>query len=130
MIHTTENSTANQPGAPNYKAKLDEAALGAKNPPEQGEGSGIIDKGACSECSNSVKLERQLTGRWPAVSQYIPVVGKMLGKETEKEQEQSPAGSTLSGPPERTKHDTQIEEFIKDQHLSKKVAEPQEPREM
>ncbi|KAK3308142.1 uncharacterized protein B0T15DRAFT_490738 [Chaetomium strumarium] len=106
MIHTTENSTANQPGAPDYKAKLDEAASGAKNPANEGEGSGIIDK----------------------VSQYVSVVGKMLGKEPE--QEQTPTESTPSAPPERTKHDTQIEEFIRDQHLSRKVAEPEEPQDM
>ncbi|KAK4238713.1 hypothetical protein C8A03DRAFT_33243 [Achaetomium macrosporum] len=105
MLETAENKAPNQPGAPDYKAKLDEAASGAKNPPQEGESSGIIDK----------------------VSQYVPVIGKMLGKE--REQEQSPAESRPSGPPVRTKHDTQIEEFIKDQHLSKKVVEPEEPRE-
>ncbi|KAJ4302181.1 hypothetical protein N0V88_002317 [Collariella sp. IMI 366227] len=91
---------------PDYKAKLDEAAERVKSPPQQDQNSGIIDK----------------------VSQYVPAaVGKMLGKE-EKEAEPSPE-TRPSGPPNRPHHDTQIEEFIKDQHQSKTVIGIEHPVE-
>jgi hypothetical protein len=62
------------------------------------------------------------------VSQYVPAVGKMLGRqEKEPEPEPSPTGKNASGPPERPDHDTQIEEFIKDQHRSKQVVAIEEP---
>lgn len=51
-----------------------------------------------------------------AVSQYIPAVGKVLG--TEKKEDVS-ASQPPSGPPDRPHHDTQIEEFVRDQHRSK-----------
>jgi len=52
----------------------------------------------------------------------------MLGsQENQQEAEPSPVGKNLPGPPERPKHDTQIEEFLKDQHHSKKVVGIDEP---
>ena len=52
----------------------------------------------------------------------------MLGsQENQPEAEPSPVGKNLPGPPERPKHDTQIEEFLKDQHHSKKVVGIDEP---
>lgn len=57
---------------------------------------------------------------WPRhpVSQYVPAVGKVLGT-GEKEDKSSSEETKVPGPPERPHHDTQIEEFIKDQHRSK-----------
>jgi hypothetical protein len=43
------------------------------------------------------------------------------GQEKQPEREVSPAGKEMPGPPNRPEHDTQIEEFIRDQHRSKKV---------
>lgn len=108
---------------PDYKAKLDEAAERVKSPPQQDQNSGIIDKGKFPDW-------RDFNG--PAndfsVSQYVPAaVGKMLGKE-EKEAEPSPE-TKPSGPPNRPHHDTQIEEFLKDQHKSKTVIGIEHPVE-
>lgn len=50
----------------------------------------------------------------------------MLGSQNELEREQSPAKKP-PGPPDRPIHDTQIEEFIKDQHHSKEVVGVEEP---
>lgn len=52
------------------------------------------------------------------VSQYVPAVGKVLGTD-QKEEGASRDENKIPGPPERPHHDTQIEEFIKDQHRSK-----------
>lgn len=52
------------------------------------------------------------------VSQYVPAVGKVLGTD-QKDGEASRDENKIPGPPERPHHDTQIEEFIKDQHRSK-----------
>lgn len=57
---------------------------------------------------------------WPGhpVTQYVPAVGKVLGTDG-KEDESLKEETKIPGPPERPHHDTQIEEFIKDQHRSK-----------
>ena len=52
------------------------------------------------------------------MSQYVPAVGKALGTD-QKEDTASREETKVPGPPERPRHDTQIEEFIKDQHRSK-----------
>jgi hypothetical protein len=49
------------------------------------------------------------------VAQYVPAVGKLLQHE-KKEVEQEV--KTTDGPPLRPHHDTQIEEFVRDQHRS------------
>lgn len=51
------------------------------------------------------------------VSQYVPAVTKILGKETEGKKP-SPEPKAISGPPDRPDHDPQIEEFVRDQHKS------------
>jgi hypothetical protein len=51
----------------------------------------------------------------------------MLGSQNELEREQSPANKNPPGPPDRPVHDTQIEEFIRDQHRSKEVVGIEEP---
>ncbi|KAK2602528.1 hypothetical protein N8I77_009050 [Diaporthe amygdali] len=48
------------------------------------------------------------------------VIGQVVEKGTDKKEEESSVdNSKVPGPPERPHHDTQIEEFIKDQHRSK-----------
>lgn len=94
----TLQGDANTP--PTYKEQLDEAAIKVKNPRNGANEGGVVDQ----------VVEK--------VSQYVPAVGKVLGKD----QKEDPASQELKvpGPPERPHHDTQIEEFIKDQHSSKK----------
>lgn len=53
------------------------------------------------------------------MSQYVPAVGKVLGTDAKTESTSSALGETIPGPPERPHHDTQIEEFVRDQHRSK-----------
>ncbi|KAG8158930.1 hypothetical protein KVR01_011373 [Diaporthe batatas] len=89
---------ANTP--PTYKEQLDEAAIKVKNPQNSENEGGVIGQ----------VVEK--------VSQYVPAVGKVLGKDQKEDlASQEPK---VPGPPERPHHDTQIEEFIKDQHSSKK----------
>jgi hypothetical protein len=59
------------------------------------------------------------------VSEYVPAVGKLLGKE-EKKPEQKVEEVKPSGLPERPHHDTQIEEFVRDQHRSKAIQDDTE----
>lgn len=68
----------------------------------------------------NVGIHSTLIDMWPnpTVSQYVPAVGKVLGT-AEKKEESSKEETKIPGPPERPHHDTQIEEFIKDQHISK-----------
>ncbi|KAK4044774.1 hypothetical protein C8A01DRAFT_42393 [Parachaetomium inaequale] len=94
----------NPSGGPDYKAKLDEAADRVKSPPQEEQSTGILDK----------------------VSQYVPTVGRMLGNQETDERAPSPA-KNAPGPPDRPMNDTQIEEFIKDQHRSKRVVGIEEP---
>ncbi|KAK4127540.1 hypothetical protein N657DRAFT_687792 [Parathielavia appendiculata] len=104
VVTTNKKSQSN---GPDYKAMLDEAASRKESPPHEEEQSpSIIDK----------------------VSQYVPAVGKVLGKQEKKlEGGPSSADTNKPGPPDRPIHDTQIEEFIKGQHQSKKVVGIEEP---
>jgi hypothetical protein len=52
------------------------------------------------------------------VSEYVPAVGKLLGKENKKDEVEP---TKPSGPPHRPVHDTQIEEFVRDQHRSQNI---------
>ena len=55
-------------------------------------------------------------------SQYIPAVGKILGRREQGNEDDSKAkaeGETSSEPPHRPEHDAQIEEFLRDQYGSK-----------
>ncbi|KAK7724985.1 hypothetical protein SLS63_008387 [Diaporthe eres] len=47
------------------------------------------------------------------------VIGQVVEKGTDHKDESSREETKVPGPPERPHHDTQIEEFIKDQHRSK-----------
>lgn len=60
------------------------------------------------------------------MSQYVPAVGKMLGKEETKEESAPAAGTATDTPPKRPHHDTQIEEFVRDQHRSRPGEELQD----
>ena len=56
------------------------------------------------------------------VTDYVPAVGKLLGKEEKKKDEAPVEPPTKpSGPPHRPVHDTQIEEFVRDQHRSQNI---------
>jgi hypothetical protein len=96
---------SNKPAHSDYKAKLDEAANQEKSSSQEQQGGGIVDK----------------------VSQYVPTVGRILGaQEPDQGREPSPE-KNVSGPPNRPENDAQIEEFLRDQHRSKKVVGIEEP---
>ncbi|KAL2256320.1 hypothetical protein VTK26DRAFT_1853 [Humicola hyalothermophila] len=87
---------------PDYKAKLDEAASRAKSPPTEDQDSTTRFK--------------------DKVAQYAPApISKMLGASQAEGPDPSPPPESreIPGPPDRPIHDTQIAEFIKDQHRSK-----------
>ncbi|EAQ85976.1 predicted protein [Chaetomium globosum CBS 148.51] len=97
-----------KPGRPDYKAKLDEAADREKSPSQQQQSTGVIEK----------------------VSQYVPTVGRILGaREPDPGREPSPE-KNVPGPPNRPENDAQIEEFLRDQHRSKKVVGIEEPTQV
>lgn len=55
------------------------------------------------------------------MSQYLPAAaGKVLGRQPEEASPPPQAESKVPGPPDRPHHDTQIEEFVRDQHRSRK----------
>jgi hypothetical protein len=54
-----------------------------------------------------------------AVADYVPAAGKILGVD-KKQEESATEPETIRGPPDRPHHDIPIEEFLKDQHRSKK----------
>ncbi|KAI1256204.1 hypothetical protein MGN70_002366 [Eutypa lata] len=82
---------------PTFKEQLDQAAHEARHP-----------RGKSEEAQPSL-VEK--------VTEYIPAAAKILG--TDKTEEKTPA-KDISGPPERPKHDGHIEEFVRDQHRSKR----------
>ncbi|KAI0167781.1 hypothetical protein BJ166DRAFT_577358 [Pestalotiopsis sp. NC0098] len=85
--------------SPSFKEQLDHKARVARDP-------------------NYGKEEQQPT-LLEKVVDYVPAAGKILGIEKKQEDEQK-APETIPGPPERPHHDVPIEEFLKDQHRSKK----------
>lgn len=64
-------------------------------------------------------LQNELTGN-NTVNEYVPAVGKLLGKEDKKDEQPAEPAST-AGPPHRPVHDTQIEEFVRQQHRSQNI---------
>lgn len=67
---------------------------------------------------NLARFETHAKSTGLEVSEYVPAVGKILG--VEKPEEQAPVTETkVGGPPDRPHHDTQIEEFVRDQHRSR-----------
>ncbi|KAB5575693.1 hypothetical protein GE09DRAFT_1092966 [Coniochaeta sp. 2T2.1] len=85
-----------------YKEQLDKAAEKVKGPPA-----------GTNEEPKETLLDK--------VTDYVPAVGKLLGKEDKKDEPASVEPTKPSGPPHRPVHDTQIEEFIKDQHKSQNI---------
>lgn len=65
-------------------------------------------------------LDLQLLTEEIKVTAYVPAVGHLLGKEDKKD-EQPVEPAKPSGPPHRPDHDTQIEEFVRDQHRSQNI---------
>jgi hypothetical protein len=108
-----------------YKEQLDEAAIKVKNSQNEANEGGVIgqvlEKGDSSRgCDCKIPLhgaDRLL--RSCTVSQYAPAVGKVLGTDQKRDKTTREETTKVPGPPERPHHDTQIEEFIKDQHSSK-----------
>ncbi|KAL2268598.1 hypothetical protein VTJ83DRAFT_3444 [Remersonia thermophila] len=88
-----------------YKAELDRLASSSKSPPQH-EDASIASK----------------------VAQYVPAVGKLLGgtQTDPSERERSSSTEKPPGPPHRPIHDSQIEEFLRDQHRSERIVEAEE----
>ncbi|KAK2602529.1 hypothetical protein N8I77_009050 [Diaporthe amygdali] len=100
QVDSLQGSGTDARTQPTYKEQLDEAAIKVKNSQNETNEQGVIGQ----------VVEK--------VSEYVPAVAKVLGTD-KKEEESSVDNSKVPGPPERPHHDTQIEEFIKDQHRSK-----------
>ncbi|KAJ1328996.1 hypothetical protein MN608_05727 [Microdochium nivale] len=103
-----DNTTANSKASAStdlesrlsFKEQLDRAAFEAKNPDAGRPEPTIIDK----------------------VTEYVPAVGKLLGKTSSSDPNDSSSDSAAVAPdvpPRRPDHDEHIEEFVRDQHRSK-----------
>ncbi|KAI0123078.1 hypothetical protein BJ170DRAFT_124410 [Xylariales sp. AK1849] len=89
-----------QQAAPSFKEQLDHRAKLARDP------------NYGKEASQPSILEK--------VTEYVPAAKKILGS-PKKDEEGSKVGSEeVKGPPERPLHDGNIEEFVRDQHRSKR----------
>ncbi|KAH6626901.1 hypothetical protein B0J18DRAFT_464877 [Chaetomium sp. MPI-SDFR-AT-0129] len=98
---------------PDYKAQLDEIAEREKGIQQ--------DQTQAQEPSGA-------SGVINEVSQYVPAaVGKVLGSQDKPESNKSPPPKDVPGPPDRPANDTQIEEFLKDQHRSRKIVGIEDP---
>ncbi|KAK8041216.1 hypothetical protein PG994_014223 [Apiospora phragmitis] len=86
-------------GSSDYKEILDKKAFEARHPNAGQDGQPTL-------------LEK--------VTEYVPVVAKVLGTEKKEAEEKSPEPEQTPGPPERPHHDVNIEEFVREQHRSKK----------
>ncbi|KAI1336194.1 hypothetical protein F5Y15DRAFT_419195 [Xylariaceae sp. FL0016] len=86
----------------NFKERLDQVARDVRQPkePEQANGQPSF-------------LEK--------VTEYVPGAAKILGTGSQDKDKAEPAKQPeISGPPHRPDHDGHIEEFMRDQHRSKK----------
>ncbi|KAK7910946.1 hypothetical protein PG985_013427 [Apiospora marii] len=88
-------------GSSDYKEILDKKAFEARNPNAGQQEPTLLEKVT------------------DTVTEYIPAAAKVLGTE-KKAEEKSPEPETNPGPPERPHHDVNIEEFVREQHRSKK----------
>ncbi|KAK1967220.1 hypothetical protein LY78DRAFT_17561 [Colletotrichum sublineola] len=79
-----------------FKKKLDQAAHDARKPDDEPKQNTIIEK----------------------VTQYIPAAANILGN-SQEEREGKVSRPGIPGPPDRPYDDTQVEEFIRQQHRSK-----------
>ncbi|KAK8101611.1 hypothetical protein PG999_011985 [Apiospora kogelbergensis] len=93
-------------GPSNFKEILDKKAFEARHPNAgKDEEPTLVEKGKSKESDNAVVEHCMLT--------YATVT------ETAAEEKKSEPEST-PGPPERPHHDVNIEEFVREQHRSKK----------
>ncbi|KAK8017592.1 hypothetical protein PG993_013918 [Apiospora rasikravindrae] len=91
-------------GSSDYKEILDQKAFEARHPNAGQEEPTLLEK----------------------VTEYIPApVAKVLGAEKKEAEEKSPEPEHTPGPPERPHHDVNIEEFVREQHRSKKGSDGQ-----
>ena len=84
-----------------YKEKLDRAAHEARHPhrsdeQEKPDVHPIVEK----------------------VTEYVPPLGRALGLDKKSTSQEQTAPAKPPGPPERPQHDTQVKEFLRDQHRS------------
>ncbi|POS79423.1 hypothetical protein DHEL01_v202181 [Diaporthe helianthi] len=97
-----ENLQGDANAPPTYKQQLDEAAMKVKYSQDGANEGGVVGQ----------VVEK--------VSQYVPTVGKVLGKEP-KEDPASREKTEAKEPRKRLYfRDTEIEEFLKAQHSSRK----------
>ncbi|KAK6077271.1 hypothetical protein SCUP234_06683 [Seiridium cupressi] len=99
------SSKQQQNDPPSFKEQLDHQARLARDP-------------------NYGKEEPQPT-LLEKVVDYVPAAGKILGIEKKEEETAKTPKTVVPGPPERPHHDVPIEEFLKDQHRSKRGANGQ-----
>ncbi|KAK4148167.1 uncharacterized protein C8A04DRAFT_23963 [Dichotomopilus funicola] len=90
---------------PDYKAQLDEIADREKGTRE--------DQTQAQESSGASGVINK-------------AVSKVLGSQ-EKPESKSPLPKDVPGPPDRPANDTQVEEFLKDQHRSRKILGIEDP---
>lgn len=99
---TNLDSEGDTAGSTTYKLQLDQAARDANAKPKNPEAKP-------SDAHPIVET----------VAQYVPAVGKLLAGSKGEVKKPAPFPQEIPGPPERPAHDTQIEEFVRDQHRSK-----------
>ncbi|CAJ2508063.1 Uu.00g092490.m01.CDS01 [Anthostomella pinea] len=103
-LTTANNMSSSQtPGNEmSYKDQLDQVAKDARNPNNGKDTTGqpsLIEK----------------------VTEYVPAAGKIFGTESQDDKTSKAAvPKETPGPPVRPHHDPSIEEFMRDQHRSKK----------
>ena len=54
------------------------------------------------------------------VTEYVPAAAKIIGTGSRERADDKAPAEDLPGPPNRPQHDQRIEEFIQDQHKSKR----------
>ncbi|KAI1076331.1 hypothetical protein F5B20DRAFT_333469 [Whalleya microplaca] len=81
-----------------FKAQLDQAARDARNLNDRGTGQ--------SSLANKI-------------TEYLPAATNLLGTGSQKKPEER-SSRYIPGPPDRPHHDEHIEEFVRDQHRSRR----------
>ncbi|KAI1861240.1 uncharacterized protein JN550_011062 [Neoarthrinium moseri] len=98
---TQQAQQTQQETTPSFKEQLDHKARVARDP-------------------NYGKEEPQPT-LLEKVTEYVPQVGNILGTGAQKKEDEGrKVPESIPGPPHRPDHDLQVEEFLKEQHRSKK----------
>ncbi|KAK8004382.1 hypothetical protein PG990_002191 [Apiospora arundinis] len=99
---SSRTTTQEQGGPSDFKEILDKKAFEARHPNAGQEEPTLLEKVA------------------EKVTEYIPAAAKVLGTDKKEAEEKSPEPEKTPGPPERPHHDVNIEEFVREQHRSKK----------